>query len=78
MRVIALGALCAAVLLSPGVTSAGAAVHPFGANDAAGFRNVLPPGEAGTDTLAQFTAFSGTGQRPAHFADQQPLYENCA
>lgn len=55
---------------------ASAAVTPYGTNDAGGFRNVLPPGEAGTDNLLQFGQFNANGQRPPHFDDQQPLYEN--
>src|SRR3954447_23906912 len=53
-----------------------AAVEPYGTNDAGGIRNVLPPGEAGTDNAADLVAFTGGGTRPAHWADQQPLYEN--
>jgi len=56
--------------------SAGAAVQPYGTNDAGGFRNVLPPGENGLDNLGQIFAFRGKGMLPPHFADQQPLYEN--
>jgi acyl-homoserine lactone acylase PvdQ len=55
---------------------AGAAVEPYGANDAGGFRNVLPPGENGLDNLTQLFEFKGLGKLPPHFADQQPLYEN--
>ncbi len=55
---------------------AGAAVEPYGANDAGGFRNVLPPGENGLDNLKQLFEFRGPGKLPPHFADQQPLYEN--
>jgi len=36
---------------------------------------VLPPGENGLDTLSEIFAFRGNGAIPAHFADQQPLYE---
>jgi len=53
-----------------------AAPQPYGTNDAGGFRNVLPPGENGLDTLSQIFAFRGLGTVPPHFADQQPLYEN--
>jgi acyl-homoserine lactone acylase PvdQ len=56
--------------------SAHAAPQPYGANDAGGFRNVLPPGENGLDTLGQIFAFRGNGAIPPHFADQQPLYED--
>jgi hypothetical protein len=66
-------ALLAFLLLVP---AAHAAVQPYGTNNVPGFRNVLPPGEAGTDNALQLAAFQATGARPAHWADQQPLYEN--
>jgi acyl-homoserine lactone acylase PvdQ len=53
-----------------------AAVAPYGTNDAGGFRNVLPPGEAGVDNALQLAQFEANGSYPAHFADQLPLYEN--
>lgn len=57
--------------------AAGAAPAPYGANDAGGFRNVLPPGENGLATLPQILASKGPLKPlPPHFADQQPLYEN--
>jgi acyl-homoserine lactone acylase PvdQ len=49
---------------------------PYGADDAGGFRDVLPPGENGFANLAQIFAFRATGAIPPHFADQQPLYED--
>jgi acyl-homoserine lactone acylase PvdQ len=58
------------------VPAAHAASQPYGTNDAGGFRNVLPPGENGLDTLSQIFAFRGLGLVPPHYADQQPLYEN--
>ncbi len=69
----ALAALLAVALFAP---AAQAASQPYGTNDAGGFRNVLPPGENGLDTLSQIFAFRGLGTLPPHFADQQPLYEN--
>lgn len=63
-------------LTALGASGAQGAAQPYGANDAGGFRNVLPPGENGLDNLAQLFAFRGTGTLPPHFADQQPLYEN--
>lgn len=65
-----------AVLLALPAASAQAAPQPYGANDAGGFRNVLPPGENGTASLAQIFAFRGSGVLPPHFADQQGLYED--
>jgi acyl-homoserine lactone acylase PvdQ len=58
-----------------GSSAATAAPQPFGTNDAGGFRNVLPPGANGFDSLQQIFAFRGQGVLPPHFADQQPLYE---
>ena len=66
--------LVALALVVP--SAARAAPQPYGTNDAGGFRNVLPPGENGLDTLSQIFSFRGLGTVPAHFADQQPLYEN--
>jgi acyl-homoserine lactone acylase PvdQ len=48
---------------------------PYGQNDAGGFRNVLPAGEAGTDNAAQLAAFLTAGTVPAHWSDQLPLYD---
>jgi len=56
-------------------TPALADVQPYGTNDAGGFRNVLPPGEAGTDNALQLALFQATGSVPPHFTDQQPLYD---
>jgi acyl-homoserine lactone acylase PvdQ len=54
------------VLLAPAVARA---------EELSGFRNVLPPGEAGVDNAAQLGRFLADGTRPAHWDDQQPLYE---
>ena len=62
-----------AVLALP--ASAGAQVDPYGTNDAGGFRNVLPPGEAGVDNVLQLGSFMASGALPAHWDDQQPLYD---
>src|SRR3954449_4882097 len=69
---VALTLVIALTLAAP----AQAAVDPYGSDDAGGFRNVLPAGEAGTDNAAALVAFTGGGTRPAHWADPQPLYEN--
>jgi Penicillin amidase len=68
---LALAALAIALAAAP----ARAAVQPYGAVDAGGFRNVLPPGANGTDNVIQLAQFQATGQRPPHFDDQQPLYD---
>jgi acyl-homoserine lactone acylase PvdQ len=77
-RFFAASALAAAILVVAlaGASAAAAAVQPYGANDAGGFRNVLPPGENGLDTFGDVAIFKTTGLPPAHYADQQPLYEN--
>jgi acyl-homoserine lactone acylase PvdQ len=72
-RGVAAALALAFALLAPALPAA-AAVEPFGAHDAGGFRNVLPPGEAGVDNLAQFTQFQLNGAYPDHWTDQQPLY----
>jgi acyl-homoserine lactone acylase PvdQ len=73
--VLASAAAAAALTLS-GAGTARAAVQPYGANDAGGFRNVLPPGEAGTANAAQLAAFQVAGSYPAHWMDQQSLYND--
>ena len=55
---------------------AGAAPPAYGANDAGGFRNILPPGENGTDNFVQLGKFQSVGQRPPHWMDQLPLYSD--
>jgi len=65
----------AAVVLFGTAASASASVQPYGANDAGGFRNVLPPGENGFANVFDFATFTVGGTRPAHFDDQQPLYD---
>ena len=81
LRAPLLGTVAAlAVLALP--TAAGAAVspEPYGANDAGGFRNVLPAGENGLDNAQQLAEFEAAKEKgeppkyPPHFADQLPLY----
>ena len=43
-------------------------------NDAGGFLNVLPAGEAGVADLAAFANYEASGTLPPHYADQLPLY----
>jgi acyl-homoserine lactone acylase PvdQ len=68
-----------ALLLVPSSALAEGPVQPYGTNDAgfpnAGFRNVLPAGEAGTDNAVQLAEFQGPKKtRPPHWTDQLPLY----
>jgi acyl-homoserine lactone acylase PvdQ len=67
------GLIVLAVLALPATASAQA--DPFGTHDAGGFRNVLPPGEAGVENVVQLGSFLGGGALPPHWDDQQPLYD---
>ncbi|MEA2424557.1 MAG: hypothetical protein QOH13_967, partial [Thermoleophilaceae bacterium] len=49
--------------------------QPYGTNDAGGFRNVLPAGQAGVANAFQLAQFEAGGTRPPHWADQEPLYD---
>jgi acyl-homoserine lactone acylase PvdQ len=69
-------AAIACVLLGMPGGAAAASPAPYGTNDAGGFLNVLPPGEAGVDNITDLGLFEANGRIPPHFADQQPLYEN--
>src|SRR5437764_7849180 len=66
----------AACVGAPGALAAGPTPAPYGTNDAGGFRNILPPGEAGTDNAFQLAQFEADGTRPAHWDDQQRLYRD--
>src|SRR3954453_18250647 len=67
--------IMAASILAPAPHAAGPAPQPYGTNDAGGFRNVLPPGEAGVANAFQLAAYEASGALPAHWADQEPLYD---
>jgi acyl-homoserine lactone acylase PvdQ len=71
MKKIALTVFAVLALAAP----AFADVQPYGTNDAGGFRNVLPPGAAGTDNALQLALFQAAGTVPPHFTDQQGLYD---
>lgn len=70
------GAVFCAAMFAFTTGAMAATPQPYGTNDAGGFRNVLPPGEAGVDNLVQFATFTATGAFPNHWVDQQPLYED--
>src|SRR5919108_4065775 len=76
LRTRAIAVLVSLALPVLAASSASAAVEPYGTHDAGGFRNVLPPGEAGTDNAIEFAAFQAAGTYPNHWTDQQPLYNN--
>ncbi len=77
LRVVlsSLACLLLGALAFAGSASANA-VQPYGTNDAGGFRNVLPPGQNGLDSLEQVLGYKASKTIPPHFADQQPLYED--
>lgn len=65
--------VCALLLFA---ADAGAAQpQPYGTNDAGGFRNVLPPGEAGVANVFQLAQFEANGSYPRHYDDQESLYD---
>ncbi len=70
-----LAALACAVHGAAGARAA-APVQPYGANDAGGFRNVLPAGENGLDNAVQLGEYELNKTYPPHFTDQLPLYAN--
>jgi acyl-homoserine lactone acylase PvdQ len=70
LAIIVAAAACLAV--TPAAALADDA--PYGVNDAGGFRNVLPAGEAGTANAVQLAQFQANSQRPTHWDDQLPLY----
>ncbi|HEY2770126.1 MAG TPA: penicillin acylase family protein, partial [Solirubrobacteraceae bacterium] len=72
-RWIALAVVVAALVLS---SAASAQVQPYGTNDYGGFRNVLPPGTNGLDTLSQLGLWEAAKQRPPHNDDQLGMYSN--
>jgi acyl-homoserine lactone acylase PvdQ len=74
-RSSAIAAFAAIAALASFAPPAMAGVEEYGANDAGGFRNVLPPGEAGTDNAVDLAAFNLNGTLPPHWDDQVPLYD---
>src|SRR5918995_754219 len=50
--------------------------QPYQANDAGGFRNVMPPGSNGLANATQLIAFLTSGNRPPHNNDQYAMYED--
>src|SRR3954471_19589445 len=63
-------------LFSLPATALAASPQPYGTNDSGGFRNVLPPGEAGVANAFALAQFETSGAYPKHYTDQEPLYED--
>lgn len=51
---------------------------PYAADDAGGFRDILPPGTNGAANVSQLTAFLRDGSRPPHNDDQLGRYADLA
>src|SRR5437899_2823258 len=75
MRVKTVAIMLLAGAMAAPAAALGAGIPPYGTNDAGGFANVLPAGEAGVENAFQLAAFEAGGQRPAHWNDQEPLYD---
>jgi acyl-homoserine lactone acylase PvdQ len=77
LLVVCVAALCGSL---PAGASAAVSAQPYGTNDAGGFRNVLPAGEAGLDNAAQLAEYEASVEKneppvyPPHTHDQLPLY----
>jgi acyl-homoserine lactone acylase PvdQ len=71
-------AIAALALLVPAATANAAPPEPrpYRANDAGGFRNVLPPGSNGLVNATDAAAFLATGARPPHNDDQLGMYDD--
>ena len=66
--------LVACAMLLGSAPGAGAQVQPYQANDAAGFRNILPSGQNGRLNAVELAAYAANGARPAHSDDQLKMY----
>jgi acyl-homoserine lactone acylase PvdQ len=60
----------------PGQGGGGPAPEPYRANDAGGFRDILPPGTRGRYNAVELAAFLATGQTVPHCCDQLPMYRD--
>jgi acyl-homoserine lactone acylase PvdQ len=65
-----MGVLGALAFTASSASASPPAADPYGTNDFGGFRNILPPGENGFTTAADYL----TGNRPPHNNDQWNMY----
>jgi hypothetical protein len=64
-------------VVPPGVTPVtGPAAEAYQANDAGGFRSILPSGTRGRYNAAELAAFLTTGATVPHCCDQLPMYRD--
>src|SRR5438067_4343798 len=81
-RRLAGAGICVVALALPASAAAAATPEPYGANDAGGFRNVLPAGEGALDNATQLAEYEASKEKgeptkyPPHTTDQLPLYAN--
>src|SRR5437763_11894476 len=75
-RRFALGMALATLSLPASAAAAGPQPEPYGAHDAGGFRNVLPPAQGTDANTAQIGAFELNGTYPPHTNDQLDMYSN--
>jgi hypothetical protein len=74
-NVIAVAAVAALGFLTAGATAPAApAPDPYHANDAGGFRDILPPGTDGVANAADLGTFTALKTRPKHNDDQLETY----
>ncbi|UJA19666.1 penicillin acylase family protein [Thermoleophilia bacterium SCSIO 60948] len=66
----------AALVWAPAASAQGPEPGEYQADDAGGFRNILPPGQNGSSSLAEILRFVSTGARPEHNSDQLGMYED--
>lgn len=68
-------AVLTGVMVATAAPAVAADPQPYGHLDGGGFRNILPPGSNGTDSLTDFRSYLATGAVPRWWDNQQPLYE---
>src|SRR4051812_26630392 len=72
----AFGAACAGLALFAASAAAATTPGAYQQGDFKGFWNVLPPGANGVDSASEAAKFELTGQRPANWDDQLPMYRD--
>jgi acyl-homoserine lactone acylase PvdQ len=60
--------------VAPAAATAAPTPQPYGAGDAGGFHDILPPGTNGRTNLVELGAFLTAGTRPKHNDDQRDMY----
>ena len=81
LRFLVLSLALCALLATPAsaqlpLPGSGPAPQPYQANDAGGFRDILPPGTRGRYNAVELAAFLANGTTVPHCCDQLPMYAN--